>query len=103
MYLIFDLNGNLIQSCNKKISSNELNDITKRMGLEIGCDIVGTMNENICEKAKSMTSFKALIERNAVIDVELVNVNESINKKSEIEILEDAVLELAQMISEVMK
>lgn len=67
MYIITDLNGNLIQKSNAKIEN--LQTLINRFSTELGIEVIGTTDETLYLKTEEMEYFDIIIEDKEIVDI----------------------------------
>jgi hypothetical protein len=67
MFILSDLNGNLIQKSNVKIEN--LQTLINRFSSELGMEVIGTTDETLYLKTKETGYFDIIIEDKKIVDI----------------------------------
>lgn len=67
MYILSDLNGNLIQKSNVEVK--DFQKLIDRFSNELGVEVIGTDNELLFSKTEETDYFDIIIENNEIVDI----------------------------------
>lgn len=95
MYIISDLEGNLIQKAN--LMDVDLTEIVNRLSVAMNKELIFTTNEQLYKKSETTGYFNIIVTSNEIVDIEvvgkptLIEMPEAPTSEERISALEDAI------------